>query len=197
MSETPLPSDELQELRRQARLNQLRLKIARQNEALSALRRSGHRDTLEGFYDPANYFNPCDYLFETPRFGGAIPTTRNDRDEGRNYPIFRTEQELAVIRGAARLLTSSNPIAVGVLASLTNYVIGNGFHYTTSSRRPSAGELAATANAVIDEFLSENDWSGDLDRELFQRSRVDGEYFLAGHQSTVMGKFALLWMRAR
>ncbi len=83
-----------------------------------------------------------------------------------------------MIRGAARLLTASNPIAVGVLASLTNYVIGNGFHYTTSARRRSAGELAATANTVIDEFLDENDWSGDLDRELFQRSRVDGEYFL-------------------
>ncbi len=63
-----------------------------------------------------------------------MPTTLNDRDEGRNFPIFRTEQELAVIRGAARLLTSSNPIAVGVLASLTNYVIGNGFQYTDQRR---------------------------------------------------------------
>ena len=85
---------------------------------------------------------------------------------------------MALIRGAARLLTASNPIAVGVLTSLTNYVIGNGFHYVATPRRASANDLAATANAVIDDFLSDNDWSGDLDRELFQRSRVDGEYFL-------------------
>ena len=31
---------------------------------------------------------------------------------------------------------------------------------------------------MIREFLEENNWIGDLDRELFQRSRVDGEYFL-------------------
>ena len=108
-----------------------------------------------------------------------MPTTLNDRDQGRNYPIFQTEQELAFIRGAARLVTTSNPVAVGVLASLTNYVIGNGFQYkATAAAGNGDGQLALIANEIIAEFLSENDWCGDLDRELFQRSRVDGEYFL-------------------
>ena len=179
MKEQTTPSDNLGELRRQARLNVLRLKIAQQNEALAALRRSGFRDSLEGYDDPSNYFDPRDYLFEVPRlFGGAIPTTRNDRDEGRDFPIFRTEQELAVIRGAARLLTSTSPIAVGVLTTLTNDVIGSGFHYAVAPSAGSDRHFSTVANRVIDEFLEENGWIGDLDRELFQRSRVDGEYFL-------------------
>jgi hypothetical protein len=188
MKEQPTPPGDLHELRRQARLNSLRLKIAQQNEALAALRRSGVRDSLEDFYDSANFFDPRDYLFEVPGgFGGAIPTTRNDRDEGRDFPIFRTEQELAVIRGAARLLTSFSPIAVGILNTLTNYVIGTGFQYAVTSRSGTDRHFATVARAVIDEFLDENGWVGDLDRELFQRSRVDGEYFLglwhvgAGH----------------
>ena len=50
-------SDQLAEMRRQARLNRLRLQIAQQNEALAALRRAGFRDALEDFYDPSNIFN--------------------------------------------------------------------------------------------------------------------------------------------
>ncbi len=83
-----------------------------------------------------------------------------------------------MIRGAARLLVGASPIAGGILTSLTNYVIGNGFSYVVTPRKPEARELAAAANEIIDDFLRDNDWPGDLDRELFQRSRVDGEYFL-------------------
>ena len=99
--------NEFQNLKRQARTNSLRLKIAQQNAALAALRSQGFSDKLEDFYDASNYVNLRDYLFETPPFFGAMPTTRNDRDEGRDFPIFRTEQELAVIRGAARLITAN------------------------------------------------------------------------------------------
>ena len=94
------------------------------------------------------------------------------------FPIFRTEQELAVIRGAARLLTATSPIAVGILTTLTNYVIGNGFQYAVAATADGDSYFTKIASRVIDEFLEENGWSGDLDRELFQRSRVDGEYFL-------------------
>jgi hypothetical protein len=148
--------NELHELKRQARANALRLKIAQQNAALAALRSQGYSDKLEGYDDPSNRVDYRDYLFETPPLFGAMPTTRNDRDQGRDFPIFQTEQELAVIRGAARLITASNPIAVGLLNSLTNYVIGNGFHYAVSPRDAGAGELAKTASSVLEEFLEEN-----------------------------------------
>ena len=76
------------------------------------------------------------------------------------------------------MLTSTNPIAVGILTTLTNYVIGNGFQYAATPGAESESHFVNVANTVIREFLDENNWIGDLDRELFQRSRVDGEYFL-------------------
>jgi hypothetical protein len=182
MSEAFLTPGDLPELQRRTRLNALRLKVARQKVALSALRREGYRDTLEGYYDryydSSNYVDVRDDVLPHREFGQSFPTSRNDRDEGRNFPVFKTEAELALIRGAARLVTANDPVAAGVLSCLTNYVIGNGFQYAATARTSEAAELAATASVVIEEFLSDNDWCGDLDRELFQRSRVDGEYFL-------------------
>ncbi len=119
--------DELSQLRQGRSAQQAEADGRQQQEALAALRRVGHSgfsNSLEAFYDPANYFDPRDYLCAPAPSFGAVPSTRNDRDEGRNYPVFRTEQELAVVRGAARWLTTSSQIAVGVLNSLTNYVIG-------------------------------------------------------------------------
>jgi hypothetical protein len=63
--------------------------------------------------------------------------------------------------------------------NLTNYVIGHGFAYRAVSRRPGDDkELASRVQAVIDDFLESNSWVGDLDRELFQRKMIDGEYFV-------------------
>ena len=58
MKEQLTSSDNLGEMPRQARFNALRLKIAQQNEALAALRRSGVRDSLEGYDGPSNDFDP-------------------------------------------------------------------------------------------------------------------------------------------
>jgi hypothetical protein len=51
MKNKPQHSDDVNALEQQARVNRLRLKIARQNQALGALRRDGYSDSLEGFYD--------------------------------------------------------------------------------------------------------------------------------------------------
>ncbi len=71
MSHEHNPTDELSELRRQARVNQLRLKIAQQNAALGAAPFKAIAIRSKTFYDPTNYFNPRDYLFETPPFSAA------------------------------------------------------------------------------------------------------------------------------
>ena len=46
-----LSTNELRDLKRQARTNALRLKIAQQNAALAALRSQGYSDKLEGYDD--------------------------------------------------------------------------------------------------------------------------------------------------
>jgi hypothetical protein len=175
---------DLQRLRDRHERNRLALEVERQEAEIEALRRTQCLDRLEAsFYDPANYVDLRDYL--PGGYNGignlaAFPTTRNDRDEGRNFPFFRTEIELAQIRGAARLLATGNENAVGVLNHLTNYVLGTGFKYHAvpkKAARPDAA-LIARVQQTIENFLEHNLWTGNLDRELFRRRRRDGERFL-------------------
>ncbi|MSR58510.1 MAG: phage portal protein [Planctomycetaceae bacterium] len=108
----------------------------------------------------------------------TAPATLDDRSDGRFRPIYETEQDLAAIRGAARQLASRTAVAIGALDALANYVLGGGFTFTVHSEFEQP-QLVTAAQKVIDEFLDQNDFAGGLDRELHQRSREDGEAFLA------------------
>jgi hypothetical protein len=101
-----------------------------------------------------------------------------DRRDGDFAPIFRTEQELAQIRGVARYISHTHEVAAPALESLTNYVVGDGFSVEVSPRPGVSLQLATAAQAFLDDFIETNGITGDLDRELFQRLRRDGEYFL-------------------
>jgi len=126
-------------------------------------------------------------LFDSPGFGGGHynPTTTHpqDRKHGRYRPVFETESQLNQIRGMARWLTASDETAIGVMENLVNYIIGTGFEYAAVARNETgeSSQLIARVQSVIDNFLERNDWDGDLDRELFVRSRRDGEFFLRLH----------------
>jgi len=129
--------------------------------------------------------NPRQPEFDTPGFGcspaSARPSRVEDRRHGRNAPHFETEQDLARIRGLARWLAATDETTIGVLENLTNYVIGPGFKYTATAASDAPAGLAEAVQRVIDEFFDRNDWSGDLEREIFARSRRDGETFLRLH----------------
>ncbi len=106
------------------------------------------------------------------------------KEDGAQRPIVRDENDLAAIRHVGRWLAETSPAAIGVLKNLTNYIVGSGFSYKAALRdeAPSgtlANQLLAAVQRVIAEFLEHNDWPGDLEREVFLRSRRDGEYFLA------------------
>jgi capsid protein len=107
----------------------------------------------------------------------------DDRRHGRNRPIFQTEAQLAMIRGAARIVAQTAPMAIGALEALGNYVIGKGFTYEVADRsragRHSPDGLAECVQDVLDEFCDVNDWVGDRERELHNRVRRDGEAFTA------------------
>jgi hypothetical protein len=187
------------ELREKAEANELRLQIFQQETALRTIAQVQITDALESYYDPANFVNVNDYLGDGRRRAHSSlfswPTTKNDREDGKMLPIFQTEQELATIRGAARVLATCNGRIVGVLNNLANYIIGKGFEHKVLRKRQQSParatafeshgdlsdqqclELVDDAQRVIDEFKKTNDWSS-LSRELFIRSRRDGEYFL-------------------
>ena len=176
--------DNLKELRRAHRAANLRLETAQANLAYRAIRQQGSPvSTMEDWYDDtSNRVDYRDYLAPcVTGLPGAVPTTRTDRDLGRNFPFFRTEMELALIRGMARLVAGSHPTAVGAILALKNYVIGQGFKYNVRPKnKQGAGlvsELVKIGQKLVDSFIERNKWCGNFDRELFERRRVDGENF--------------------
>lgn len=105
----------------------------------------------------------------------------SDRKYGRDEPFVTTQQDVDQARALARYIALVNCPAVGIGENLKNYVIGPGFTFTAETKDKDAAPegLVEAVQRVVDEFVDDNDFIGDLDRELFWRSRRDGEYFLA------------------
>lgn len=115
------------------------------------------------------------------------PASRSHRKHGKNWPVYRTEYELNLLRAASRSLLAGNQFAQGVLAGLRGYVIGTGYTYratlkATVAGDPVASEVATAVQRVVDEILKQNEWGGGelppIENESFDRSFEDGEFFL-------------------
>lgn len=139
----------------------------------------------EAWDDPGNYVDPREW--QTDDYGrplmiggmGSLGAQRSDRKDGDYRPFFETEAELASIRAKSRWLGGANALGVGVLEKLTDYVIGTGFTFKCEpvEEGQTAAEIALLCQEVIERFIEDNDWQGDADREIFIRSRRDGEAF--------------------
>jgi hypothetical protein len=181
---TTIETDSLESLRERHESNALRMAIIEQESALKGYSLAKVSDALEAYYDPSNYVNPLDYLpagyREQSAVYGARPTSITDHEEGRNIPVFQTEQELACIRGLAQFVYDYTETGQGVIGNLANYVIGEGFTTKVTSKRGAEQQLIDEAQSIINDFLTENKWWGGnegLGRELFARRRVHGERF--------------------
>ncbi len=117
----------------------------------------------------------------TGRPSSMVGAQLGDRADGRNIPFYWNEQDLAAIRAMARILGNRSSTAGGIKKNLTNYVMGTGFKHKVGAREGLAENkpLIVAVQAVVNEFLIENNWAGDRDRELFWRSIRDGEFFLS------------------
>lgn len=106
--------------------------------------------------------------------------TLNDRRDGQNGPVVRTLEDLRLIRGLARVLCEINPIAIGFVSKMTNYIIGTGIDLRAAARQKKrAAELAGLVEKVQlvwDEFEERTEFK-ELQREVFGRTMVDGEAF--------------------
>jgi hypothetical protein len=178
-------TDELRTLRIENRLAAERIRQGR----LARVRMAEHRRTqlLESMslnWMPA-YADYLDRITNRDQqFAG--PTSRWQRARGQNYPIFQTEQELALLRAPARLLLSTNSYAIGLMEGLTSYVVGTGFTYRVAPKARNVqlpDGLEEACQAIVDEFLDRNSWHGgeevSIEEELFQRSVGDGDCGLA------------------
>ncbi len=149
------------------------------------------RELLEWDFDAyvsragESWVDPLEFLIDDPTFGFGKPllplSLIDDRRHGWNRPIFQTEAQLAMIRGAARIVAQTAPMAIGALEALGNYVIGKGFTYEVADKanRQAPAGLSQVVQDVIDEFCDVNDWIGNRERELHNRVRRDGEAFTA------------------
>lgn len=103
----------------------------------------------------------------------------SDREDGKLFPLYETEMDLARIRGQSRNLAAFTSTTIGAIEALKNYVIGTGFTYTVQEKEGvQAEEFVKQAQRVIDSFIELNDYKGVIDVESHQRSREDGEVFV-------------------
>ncbi len=117
---------------------------------------------------------------------GIVGTTQHFRRQGRNYPFFDNENELATLRAASRILCDSGTYGAGIIEGLASYVLGDGLTYTLTPAQgvdPQLGAAVSEAGQrIIDLHMKRNQWSGgeypSLELEFFRRSRRDGEAIL-------------------
>lgn len=111
-----------------------------------------------------------------------IYSDMQDRTEGRYLPLYETEHDLRAMRAESRTFYASYPIAQGLVDSLTNYVLGNGWEFNVKPKvrfaaDPVTRQLTPIVQTVLDKLLERNNFVGDLDREIHKQGRVDGECF--------------------
>ena len=131
------------------------------------------------------------------------------RRHGSYPPFYRTEMEHWQIVDAARTLEGLCSTAAEVLDVLTQFAIFTGFTYkvvpknkpspepmTREDREdgerstPMPDPLIEGAQAVLDKFIKVNRWY-EWEREIFRRTRRDGEAFLYLEPDPVSGLFVL------
>lgn len=132
--------------------------------------------------DPTEYLRDgrgISHFGELARYAIARP---EDRANGDNFPFWRTEAEHREIVGQARILAGISEVAQSVLENLCNYVIGGGFGYAWAPKEQWASDRQtarwiATLDEITQEFDEFNEFPELGERELFCRSRRDGEFF--------------------
>ena len=175
--------DDLTELRRDNRLRRERLKAAELDKIEQVQQKRQLRENWN-----AEWVRPyLDLLaFSQSSFdrGGWGPATIWQRRQGRNYPLFRNEQELALLRFPSRWLCGTNSYAIGMLEGLVGYISGAGITYRAvvnpGQDADSAQPLVSAVQSVIDKILDENEWYGGempgFEGEAVWRSFEDGEF---------------------
>lgn len=155
---------------RQLREARAKIELARANKQLSRLQESLPGQWVGQYVELLNRQrrDGWDYLG---------PYNRLARKDGSNFPLYQTEQELALIRAPSRILCATNDYAIGFCQGLLGYIFGpTGFQFTATSENK---ELAKALQKVIDETLRRNSWHGgeepSFEEEVFQRSIEDGE----------------------
>jgi len=129
-----------------------------------------------------DWIDPRQQMWDTPDFGFAPgyfaqPSRIEDRADGNFLPYYQTEQELAQMRGVSRAVVASGPVAIGVVNTLKNYVVGKGFTFCIQPKenQEPPEELVDLVQSVLSDLMEMNNFVNDLDKEIYGRAIEDGE----------------------
>jgi hypothetical protein len=110
---------------------------------------------------------------------------RRDRQDGRNWPIVQGEGDLDQIRWMARLIATLNPVAIGALDGIIDFIVCEGMTLNAVARNKERATEAKPwcrqVQDVLDTFVEVNEYD-ELQAELLLRSRREGEYVLRGFE---------------
>ena len=169
------------------RLREARTRVKELSYKIQAKRLERTANMLEGVSDATvfdwvqAYASLLDRIRSEPNMFAM--STIYDRRYGRDFPMFQTEQDLALLRMSSRILCGTNGYAMRLQSSVESYVIGEGFSYRATPTDENDQPLADAVQEVIDDFIRRNEFCGgvqdSLESELLVRSMEDGEFFLA------------------
>jgi hypothetical protein len=148
------------------------------------------------FLKPSDYYD--DWYPERRAFPRGYP---QDKKYGENWPIIRHEEDLRLARGTSRLLSETNPLCIGFLNHVTNFVVGSGFKWHVGLKgqkgdKDDKDPAVIQAQRFLDDFRALNGWgdtgevsigdgtddddspSTDLEAEAYSSAMSDGEFFL-------------------
>ncbi len=102
----------------------------------------------------------------------------HDRGPAATLP-YANEQQLRDVRSQCRMLAAENEFAINGHENRISYLVGAGHSYRATTKKGSDArpELAVHAQAVLDDFLADNQWQR-RQQEIVRRWDRDGEVFL-------------------
>lgn len=121
-----------------------------------------------------------------PWYHGFFYTNLRDRSDGRYLPYYEDEMDLRRMRSACRRLATFSSIVVGLRSALEVYTVGGQWKYKAAARegRGAPQGLVDAVQRVIDDNLERNDFVGELDREIHNSYREDGDAPVGIYPST-------------
>lgn len=136
---------------------------------------------LEASSEWGSLIDPTEYLRDDPSFSWVIgpQNLRSDRARGDNYPIYRTEAEISIIRAIGRALGDCTEHGQAILETMAAYILGCGYQWEMKPTQPSAILASKQIQKVLSDYLDEEKWPCNKEEEFLRRAIRDGEVFVA------------------
>lgn len=106
----------------------------------------------------------------------SVLARRGDWQDGAYPPYYYQETDIQRMLANVRNLATFDSIYGGVAEALNSYTLGGEWAWKVEAIHPQCPpELVGQVQRELDKFLEYNDWIGELDSEIHDVSREDGE----------------------